>query len=767
MKKHIFLRIFTFLTLAVFGACSGFNYKTYDTKQNEGIDDPEPNYELTLDPGFQDFTTFMFIGNRIENFSTYFNTFFNAAENFDDAYNDYATRVLANYNERQDSIFARPRLSQESIDKFNIAIEKASKVIQYHKSSVFMDRSVLLVGKSYYFLGDYLKAERKFGEFISRLKSSRLIDEALLYLAKTQLRLENEAPALERLNILIKTSESKSVISECYQSLAEYYLNKKDYTNAIKNFKKAIELSGDNEFKAQMQFLVASVISKNDPLKSAREYDKVLDYNASYDLEYLARFNTAKNLVASRKFNRALPIIEDLEVKYKDNTKSLEQINYLLGVYYEEKNEYKNAVKQYYYVIKKYPSTVSSAEASFRIAKYFETEKDDYLNAYRYFRFSTEQSTAGQNYLAANTKKDIYKRYFELRSVIADEIINTGYDEEFKKNTIEKREEENPLQPPKGEDFGKPGGFNGGELNKELNKELYTGLYDDSLETTDTTEVSYVDSTLIKEQLAADAKFELAELFLYNLNRTDSSEFYLLEALNQSYDNEFYAKVLFALSALYRKENNYERSDEILRQIVNEYPLSKVANSSRRLLNLSIVDVIKGDDSDSLYNLAESYFISNEYYRSLAEFRTLIDRYPLSIHKDKALFATGWIYENALFNGDSAYYYYSSLVKEIPNSETAAMVMLKVEEYENFNKTLQDTSGVINDSVKIEIDPLQNQEDLKKSDNSIKSGETNENNTNEEGKLKKNLPLDKINKDGEEKIRENNEGQDSNEGSPG
>ena len=68
----------------------------------------------------------MFIGNRIENFSTYFNTYFNARENFDDAYNDYVTRVLANYNDRQDSIFAKPRLSQESIDKFTIAIEKAS-----------------------------------------------------------------------------------------------------------------------------------------------------------------------------------------------------------------------------------------------------------------------------------------------------------------------------------------------------------------------------------------------------------------------------------------------------------------------------------------------------------------------------------------------------------------------------------------------------------------------------------------------------------------
>ena len=340
MKNPIIPKIVVFLLLLALSACSSFNYKTYDENQNKGIDDPDPNYDLTLDRNFQDFTGFMFIGNRIENFSTYFNTFFNASENFDDAYNDYATRVLANYNEKQDSIFAQPRLSQESIDKFNIAIEKASKVIQYHKSSQYMDRSVLLIGKSYFYLGDYLKAERKFSEFISKLKSSTYLDEALLYLARTQLRLDNEKPAIDRFNDLIKNSKEKNVVSESYQSLAEYYLNKKDFDNAVKNFKSAIEYSGDNEFKAQMQFLVASVTARSNTKLAAKEFDKVLDYDASYDLEYLARFNMAKNLVASGDFNNADDLIEDLQIKYKDVPANLGQVNYLRGIYYDEKKDF-------------------------------------------------------------------------------------------------------------------------------------------------------------------------------------------------------------------------------------------------------------------------------------------------------------------------------------------------------------------------------------------------------------------------------------------
>src|SRR6266508_6199489 len=114
--SHIYL-LFAFCSLLFVCSCGNFTYKTYDEKLEELSDDPEPDYSVTLDGSFQDYTNFMFIGNRIENFGTYFNTYFNAKENFDDAYEDYATRVLANYSERLDSIYINPPLSQESIDK--------------------------------------------------------------------------------------------------------------------------------------------------------------------------------------------------------------------------------------------------------------------------------------------------------------------------------------------------------------------------------------------------------------------------------------------------------------------------------------------------------------------------------------------------------------------------------------------------------------------------------------------------------------------------
>lgn len=709
MKNPIIPKIVVFVLLLALSACSSFNYKTYDENQNKGIDDPDPNYELTLDKNFQDFTGFMFIGNRIENFSTYFNTYFNASENFDAAYDDYATRVLANYNANQDSIFAKPQLSQESIDKFNIAIEKASKVIQYHKSSQYMDRSVLLIGKSYFYLGDYLKAERKFSEFISKLKASSYLDEALLYLAKTQLRLENEKPALERFNDLIKNSKEKNVVSESYQSLAEYYLNRKDHENAIKNFKKAIEFSGDSEFKAQMQFLVASVTARTNPKQAANEFDKVLDYDASYDLEYLARYNRAKNLVTSGDFRNADDLIEDLSVKYKDVPANLSQVNYLRGVYYDEKKENKLSLNQYYQVIQNFPATIPSADASYKLAKVFES-KNNYFNAYLYYRFSTEQSSSGTYYREAFNKAGTFKRYFELRGNITGETINTEYNEEFRKKTTRDYEKGDPNKDPlKGLDNGKSGGNFG------------VNVLDSVISGEDST-FTIIDTSHTKEKQISAAKFELAELFLYDLNRADSSEIYLKEALNESYDYEFSAKVLFALSALYRKLDDNIKSEEVLNTIVRDYPLSAVANSSRRLLNMSMVDEFTGDASDSLYSTAENKFVNKDYRSALDDFRVLITSYPSSVHLAKAYFGAGWIYENIIYNNDSAYFYYSTLVKGVPNSEAAAIVMQKVEEYETFNKTnVIDTTGTgnqENNGLNKETDP-EKKEEIKSNDGDI------------------------------------------------
>jgi tetratricopeptide (TPR) repeat protein len=650
----------------MFVSCGQFTYKTYSENQENATDDPEPDYTVTLNNDFQNYSNFMFLGNRIENFGTYFNTYFNAKENFDDAYEDYATRVLANYSERLDSIYINPPLSQESIDKFNKAIEKASKVIQFHKSSAYMDRAVLLIGKTYFYLGDYLKAERKFSEFISKLSRSPYLDEAVLFLSRTQLRLGNQA-ALERLENLIKNTGDKSIKALAYQTLAEYYINRKDYESAIVDYRKSVEYSSDDEFRAQMQYLIASVLSRKDPTVAASEYKKVLDYGTSFDLEYYSRLNYAKNLILSGNFNEASSLLQQLKVKYKDNEQFQSDIDLLKARYYEQRKEYKKALDGYKSVIKNYPKTVSAADAAYYIAGYHENVLNDYLNAYRYYKFSYEQNAASHYASKINSKTNTFRRYFELKSVVTGSQVKTDYSDEIIKLMNGKIETEKKQEQQKGDE---------GEKKEKSKGQGFSSL---NLPIKDS--LNFIDSAKIKEQKMAAAQFELAELFLYELNRGDSAEFYFLESFAQSPDYDFKGKVLYALADLYSNQNRSAQSEETLRKIIREFPLSPVANAARHLLNLPMMEEVSGDAADSIYTDAELKFSNDQYNAALNNFTYIINNYPSSKHFSRSVYAVGWIYENVLANPDSAFAYYERVLAADPKSDFAKIVADKVTEY--------------------------------------------------------------------------------------
>ncbi len=730
----------------IFYSCSTFNYKTYDQKLYPDVDDPEPDYNITLDKDFQDYTNFMFIGNRIENFGSYFNTYYNARENFDDAYDDYNTRILANYGNRIDSIYINQPLSQEAIDLFNKAIEKASRVIQYHKSSALMDRAVLLIGRCYFYLGDYIKAERKFSEFASKLSRSSLADENLLFYSKTQLRLGNYEVALQRLQNLINSTGSTSVKADAYQSIAEYYLSKKDYEVAVDNYRKAIEYSTDSQFKSEMQFLLATVIAQNDFGRAADEFDKVLDFSPTYQLQFYARLNRLKYLILAGDFNTAFPLIDNLRVKYKDDADLLQQVDFLHGFYYDKKKEFKKAFEVYKRVIQDYPKTAASSNASYCIGKYYENETHDYMNALRYYRYSTEESGMGQYHNDAVAKTDLFKKYYDLRSEIAGAQINTEYDSLFYVNTKGKTEQninpnnngnnpgiENP--PDKGSHGnGKGGGFqmafpdsidviktdslpsviqnDSNGVNKVSEKEPVRkkkGSIKDSVlskmrekgdtshmktqtDTNQTKEETKIDSTQIKAEKIAKAKFELAELFDYEFKRPDSSEYYYLSAFEESGDYDFRSRVLYALAGLYTSEGKEAKAHETLKRIISEYPLSPLTKQAKIELNIPIEDV-SSDASDSLFNASESEFDNSDYSSALQGYTNLLSEYPSSVHWVKSCYSAGWIYENVLHKSDSAYDCYSKVIVTNPKCEYAAAISGKVKEYEEAMKQALDTTG--------------------------------------------------------------------------
>ena len=356
-----------------FSGCNYTTQRTYERTPKADEEDPQPDYDISLNEDYQDYVSFMFMGNRNENFSTYFNTYFMASSDYDEAYNLYRTSTVASFNRRLDSLNITPPISNDIKDKLNKVIERASKVIQLHKNSKYLDDAVLLIGKSYFLLGDYLQAERKFNEFLTNLSASSLYDEAMYYLGVTKMKLGKTEEADIILKNIVSTAKDREVRSEAAGQLGISSFVKKNYKDAIDYFRQSIEYTKDNDNKALKQFILARIFSLYEPEKAAKEFERVLDFTSDFDLVFYARLNHAKSLDKDRQYAKANEELEKLRRKYREQPeyKQLAELEIANNLYAQKK--YKEALTSYFDVIIDYPSTVTSSDAYYYLAKHYET----------------------------------------------------------------------------------------------------------------------------------------------------------------------------------------------------------------------------------------------------------------------------------------------------------------------------------------------------------------------------------------------------------
>jgi TolA-binding protein len=118
----------------------------------------------------------------------YFNTFYHAKQAFSAA---ERIRERAAPDDTTWRAVAAPQYER--------AIQKASKVLTFHPNSKYADDAVMLIGLSYFWTGDWLKAERKFRELVVNFPQSSFSTEAYYRLAAANYELEREREANEAL----------------------------------------------------------------------------------------------------------------------------------------------------------------------------------------------------------------------------------------------------------------------------------------------------------------------------------------------------------------------------------------------------------------------------------------------------------------------------------------------------------------------------------------------------------------------------------------
>jgi tetratricopeptide (TPR) repeat protein len=702
-----------------------------------------------------------------EDFTTYFNLYYNTADAFDEAEKSI-------YNQK------RELFSTEDLDipaatttQLTKVIEKASKILQFHKNSSFIDDALMMLGKSFYYQKNYQKALRKFQELITAQSGSSLSLETYLWIGKSEMKLKDYKNALATLDAVIDTAamrKDEDILKGAYVEEIVYHLQNKNLVNAITLSKQLIGVISDKEVIAEVYYELGKLYLQTDDINNSVEaLKKVNNYSPTYEVEVRANIELAKALRKSGKNEDALSILEHMGNKNK-YTENYSEIDLETGITLSELGRNDEAVELFSYIDTTYGNTPYSGSARFRKAELYELKLKNFDSASVYYQKAVSGTAPKEIIEAGNSKIQKIKKYQTLRSDLNNENTQLTYilhPEKFVADSIAYFADslENAEMRIAQEEFGKlvkadttkrdttkidslradslkadslradslKNGLikNNTTLTNNQNSTNNTNINKNNTTQGDNRNKPPVDrnnprskqplnASLVQEDkkppvrpvISADSvnsllvktKFELANLFFAEFNLSDSAYYYYTDIIENHKDSTYMGRALFGVASYYESIKDTSKSDSLYRYVFNNYKKEKVVNSAARKLKQPEID-LDFDPARAVYVEAEKLWLKKDYNESLTKFLTIPVDFPKSTYAPKAMYAGGWILENELKLYDSAAVVYDSVTARYPQSVYSTNVKPKITTYKTIRKAIADSLAKME---KARLDSLRN-----------------------------------------------------------
>ena len=247
-----------------------------------------------------------------DNFTTYYNTYYNSNRLMKDAEDEFefqdekkriAPRVIIpepKFKTAGLSKTGTPQfmdefvISQQKLQPVKIKLDsiiiKGSKVLAKHPYSNYVEGSLYLMAKSYFYQSLWIPSQVKCSEIVDKFPNGDYVPDALLLMSENllmQQNYENGSTMLSRTVDMAWQKKRWDILSEAFRLQAEIALMNKDIDGAIRPYKQAIAQSENDELRAKWQVDLASIYYKVSRFDQAeKEYAKV----QNYDPDYMASF---------------------------------------------------------------------------------------------------------------------------------------------------------------------------------------------------------------------------------------------------------------------------------------------------------------------------------------------------------------------------------------------------------------------------------------------------------------------------------------------
>jgi tetratricopeptide (TPR) repeat protein len=243
---------------------------------------------------------------------------------------DYTTTI---------SVFPTGDLKKEHKSKsyMDKAIQKGSVVIQRHSMKIkgkeyckWIDDNYLMVGRAYFYKGDFKEAIKTFSFIKSEYSKNEIRFEAALWLVRGYVENRDFASAESEIEELLSDKKFPNKLEEeLTMVISDFYVQKKDFTNAITELINATKLIKRNRNKVRLNYILAQIYQySNNYTLAQKHYEIVLRSNPEYEMAFNAKINLARSL------ERDNPNSKKMKEKLLKMTKDDKNKEYLDQIYY-------------------------------------------------------------------------------------------------------------------------------------------------------------------------------------------------------------------------------------------------------------------------------------------------------------------------------------------------------------------------------------------------------------------------------------------------
>jgi len=243
-----------------------------------------------------------------------------------------------------------PLMAQVERPELDEIINKARTIIANKSYGNYIDDAYLLLGKGYFYKGDYFTAAEYFDYTAQTYKQNKKTTlEALNWKIRSYMQLNNlraAAPASDSLETLLDSVKGHR--AEPLATLAQMSIDLKRDKEATAYLLAALKAGGSKVDKIRWTYILAQLYERqNDAAAALKYYRKVQGSNAGFQLYFNANLNRIKLTAEAegRKTSRS----ERLEALLKDdkNADYIDQVYYHIANIYAEEKSYGKAAAYY------------------------------------------------------------------------------------------------------------------------------------------------------------------------------------------------------------------------------------------------------------------------------------------------------------------------------------------------------------------------------------------------------------------------------------